>query len=222
MEIVVLHGWNHGSENWHQVRPKLENLAHVHLLDIPSVNPDLTGAEDWDIPRFASWLSEQLADKSDVVLIGHSFGGRVATYYVTHYKHDVKALVLYGTPAIYRPMRFTTVKVRLAKMLRPFVPGFIKRRFGNREYVDAKDSGRADLFKRAVTFDQTESLPKIKTPTLLLWGERDQEVPVEIAVEMNKTIKNSHLVILPGGSHNVHLESPDLFYAKIKYFVENL
>ena len=158
MKLYILHGWGQSSKHWKIVKEKLANFVEIELLDMPSVNPKLSGGEDWGIPDFSNWLDQQLKGQKDVLLLGHSFGGRVSSYYAAKHKHNLKGLVLYGSPSIYRPSPSTQMKTLLANKLGGFIPTFFKSKMMSAEYLEAKKNGRGGLFKRAVKFDQTDLL----------------------------------------------------------------
>jgi pimeloyl-ACP methyl ester carboxylesterase len=73
-----------------------------------------------------------------------------------------------------------------------------------------------------VPFDQTEVLEQIKVPALLIWGEKDEPVPLKIALEMNELIPNSKLEIIEGVGHQTGQEAQYLFYGIVKNFIQNL
>lgn len=52
-------------------------------------------------------------------------------------------------------------------------------------------------------------------PTLILWGEEDQIVPVSVAATFNNAIKGSKLVTFPGCGHRPEIEQKDKFMAEV-------
>ena len=56
--------------------------------------------------------------------------------------------------------------------------------------------------------DITDNVKKITCPTLIIWGENDTTVDKENAYELEKLIKDSGVVILPG-THYAYLERID-------------
>jgi len=47
-------------------------------------------------------------------------------------------------------------------------------------------------------------------PTLLVWGDRDCMVSLDSGVKLNRKLKGSELIVLPGGGHAVFEETPEL------------
>jgi pimeloyl-ACP methyl ester carboxylesterase len=56
-------------------------------------------------------------------------------------------------------------------------------------------------------------------PTLIVWGDRDQIIPVAHARVAHEAIAGSRLEILPGVGHFPHVEAPDRFVAVLAEFL---
>ncbi|NJN47407.1 MAG: alpha/beta hydrolase [Candidatus Competibacteraceae bacterium] len=56
-------------------------------------------------------------------------------------------------------------------------------------------------FVKVVNEDQTANATLIQAPTLVLWGARDQETPVEMAHRFGRLIPRSEVVVLPEQDH---------------------
>ena len=76
-------------------------------------------------------------------------------------------------------------------------------------------------FVKVVNYDQSELLKHIKTPTLLLWGDRDTETPLWMGQKMEQDIADSALIVLEGGSHFAYLEQAPRFQAIARQFLLN-
>jgi pimeloyl-ACP methyl ester carboxylesterase len=72
---------------------------------------------------------------------------------------------------------------------------------------------------RVVNEDLTPILPEITQQTLLIWGERDADVPLSAARIMFAKIKNSSLAVIPGAGHYAFVDRPDEFHSAIKEFL---
>jgi len=220
IKILVLHGWGQNKESWQEIVSKFEDDT-VIAIDLPGFGGEPLSNREWGIPEYAEWVEKYITthELGNVILLGHSFGGRIASYLASKNPSWLRTLVLYGAPSIYRPSINIKVKISIYKLLKSL--GF-RRKNTNQELNDADNKGLGKIFRNVVTFDQTEYLPLIRAKTLLIWGEKDTEVPLRIATEMNALISESKLVLLEGLGHNAHLENPTLFYGKIKQFCETL
>jgi pimeloyl-ACP methyl ester carboxylesterase len=53
------------------------------------------------------------------------------------------------------------------------------------------------------------ALRRVKSPTLLVWGDGDCTVPLSSAVKLHRKLRVSELVVLSGGGHAVFEETPE-------------
>ncbi len=70
-------------------------------------------------------------------------------------------------------------------------------------------------------YDGTDILTEIKVPTLIICGDNDTWAPMDIALEMEKKIKGSRLVVIPGGSHATPAENPQMINFAIEIFLRD-
>ena len=74
-----------------------------------------------------------------------------------------------------------------------------------------------------VDLDAYESkLRTLALPTLIVWGEKDDVVPIAQANELHRWVKDSQLVILSGARHPCYLDRPDEFHAAIIAFLRSV
>jgi pimeloyl-ACP methyl ester carboxylesterase len=218
MKIIILHGWGHNKTLWGNVANMLGK--DVVALDMPGFGDEPLVKDDWGIPEYAKWVESKISKYKHVVLLGHSFGGRVAAEIASGRPSNVKGLILSGAPCIYRPTVYTKVKISLYKAVKIFIPNSIKGKFYS---ADLKEAGKLEkIFRRVVNYDQTEQLKKITIPTLLIWGENDNDAPLRLAHEINSLIKESELKIIENAGHNTFLDKPNLFYAYVTKYISNL
>ena len=199
------------------------------LLDLPGFGAEPLVSDTWGVPEYAIWAKEKIAalrGEDDIILLGHSFGGRVAGLIASERPSWLKALILYAAPCLYRPRASTRAKVVAAKLLKRLglknMVGGAKGKYDNEELQQADAAGLGAIFRKIVVFDETALLPKIAVSTLLLWGGKDNYPPLTVGREMRALISGSTLRIMEHEGHNAHLENPTLFYGIIKQFLKNL
>jgi len=218
MKIVILHGWGHNGELWQNLADKFGKDAMA--IDMPGFGNEPLIKDDWGVPDYAEWVEQKIKRYKDVVLIGHSFGGRVVAEIASKKPKNIKAIILSGAPCLYRPSVSTKNKIIFYKLIKIFLPKDLRKIFYS---GDLKSAGKLEkIFRKVVVYDQTRQLKKINLPTLLIWGEDDTQVPLHIAKEMNKLIKKSELKVIENTGHNSYLENPNLFYGYVKNFISNL
>jgi len=123
--IVILHGWGHNGQLWQNLANKLGSSAKS--LDLPGFGSEPLVEDDWGVPQYAHWVERKIKKYKNVVLIGHSFGGRIAAEIASRKQIYVKGLILSGAPCIYRPSFQTLLRIKIYKMLRVFFT-FLKKR----------------------------------------------------------------------------------------------
>ncbi|MCD4756270.1 alpha/beta fold hydrolase [bacterium] len=221
MKIFLIHGWGQSKEVWNKIKSMLEPEYQVVAIDLPGFGTEPLISEDWKIPDYAEWLYNEI-DTNNSVLLGHSFGGRVAAYLVSTYSTNLKGLILSGTPGLYRSNLIIKLKVLRYKFLRLILPETILQKFRTEEDNHSRANGLRKIRNHAIGFDQTKTLSKIRIPTCIIVGGKDPDVSLSISREMKKLIPNSIIEILPKLGHNTFLENPNIYYGKIKNFIKGI
>ncbi|HET9773102.1 MAG TPA: alpha/beta fold hydrolase, partial [Acidimicrobiia bacterium] len=70
--------------------------------------------------------------------------------------------------------------------------------------------------------DQTDLLPHIAVPALVVVGEHDALVPLEVAEGMAKAIPGARLEVVPDAGHVANLENPEVFNRALADFLAAL
>lgn len=223
--LVFLHGWGHSRAQWERIALLFTPAYKTVIYDLPGFGNEPAPKETWNVPEYAAWVKNRIEKEglTDVILVGHSFGGRISSLIASERPEWLKGLVLYGAPCLYRPslkVRALNVFGRLAGKLP--IPETLRKKYRGDEENDAMQKGMRTIFRTVVTFDQTELVKSIAVPTLLVWGELDQEAPLRIARELKTLIPHATLTVIPQGGHSVHLEQPMLFYGILNRFFESL
>lgn len=207
--IVLLHGWGQNIEMMNPIGKKLENDAVITIIDLP-------GHGGSDEPKVALTIEDycevvrELLEKLKIdnpILVGHSFGGRIAIVYAA--KYDVEKLILLGAPCIRKEQKIS-FKVKVLKGLKKVpglnkLEGFAKKHIGSRDYRNASEVMRKILVN-TVNQDLSEYAKAIPCPTLLIWGDRDTEAPLSEAEELEKIMQDAGLIVYEGGTHYAYLE----------------
>ena len=81
----------------------------------------------------------------------------------------------------------------------------MKKYIGSRDYKAASPIMR-EVLVNVVNEDLTDYSRKIEEPTLLIWGDNDEEAPLEDAKLLEKIMPDAGLVILRG-THYAYLEN---------------
>lgn len=221
MKILILHGWGQSSSLWKQLASKLNSLSPTEAIDLPGFGNEPLVSPDWGIADYAKWTESYIKSHKlkDVVLIGHSFGGKIATHVAIKNPQWLKKIILIGSPVLYRPSTITKVKIATYKLAKNILPKSLRTKFYSYDLKKAVDSRMGKIYGNSVRYDQTENLQKIAKPTLIIWGDRDEEASIDIARQMQKLIPNSKLEVLKNTGHQIHLQNPYILYGFIKKFI---
>lgn len=66
-----------------------------------------------------------------------------------------------------------------------------------------------EVFRKVLGQDLGPLLPDVKTPTLIIWGEKDSSTPVADAYTMKENIPRAQLEIIPNINHDLNFKAPD-------------
>ena len=196
--IVLLHGWGQNIEMMNPIGKKLDRDATITIIDLPGHGLSDEPKQEMTIEDYCEVVKELLDElKIDKpILIGHSFGGRIAIIYAA--KYETEKLVLLGAPCIRKDNK-PSFKVRVLKALKK-VPGlrkfegFAKKHIGSRDYRNASEVMRKILVN-TVNQDLSGYAKEITCPTLLIWGSNDTEAPLNEAQELEKIMKDAGLIV---------------------------
>jgi 2-hydroxy-6-oxonona-2,4-dienedioate hydrolase len=235
--LVFVHGYFGGSLQWAGQVDAFSDQFRVITPDLPGFgkNHDMTTPES--IRGLALYVLDEL-DKLDVDrfhLVGHSMGGMIVQEMVALAPERVDQLVLYGTgPVGLMPGRFETIDESRRDLRDKGVEATGRRIaatwFQNGESADGYEicaelatqaslqAGLAGL-SAMETWSGVSSLPKITSPTLVLWGDGDRAYLWKQPEQLWREITDANLAVIPGCSHAVHLEKPHLFNAMLKEFL---
>ena len=222
-EIVLLHGWGQNIEMMKPLGDLLSDRYHITILDLPGFGNSSEPPSVWKLSDYVSMLEKFISSLSieKPILMGHSFGGRVAIQYSSN--HNIKKLVLFGSPCI-RKNKELPLSVKILKSIKK-LPGmntfgeYMKKYIGSRDYKAASPKMRQILVE-TVNEDLSSYAKQIEEPTLLIWGDHDTEEPVENAKELETIMPDAGLVVLPG-SHFAYLENLQQVVRILKKFMED-
>jgi len=219
--LVILPGWRQTKEDWAVAASRFSGI-NVIVLELPGFGQTPLIGDTWGIPEYSDYVNEKIEKLrlDNIVLLGHSFGGRIASYIASQQPAWLKGLILYGAPCLYRPTLKIKSIILLAKLAK--ILGIRRKFYKNSDLSKADSTGLGKIFRKTVGFDQTELLPKINANTLLLWGRNDTEAPLRLAKEMHKLIPRNTLEIIDNSGHHVHIDNQYIFYGKVKAFLDTL
>lgn len=236
--VLLLHGMMGTKDNWNRVASFLTKDYHVIIPDLPMHGGTQVPA-DYD-PQPA-YIVESLGDFSralklkNIHIAGHSLGGSVAAYFSAKYFFNVQSVFLVNAAGIYDKAntRFLTNPDSINNMMitkkgdfgrvLPYVmhkPPFIPKQILSEQedaMIALKDK-HSRLIKRTIELAKLYKpggyhlvLRAIEAPTLVLWGDKDRIINIEVTEELAENLKNEEpIVVLKNVGHTPILEAEQL------------
>jgi pimeloyl-ACP methyl ester carboxylesterase len=219
--VLLLHGWGAHLE---LLQPFGERLARqgyrTYMPDLPGFGETAPPPVPWSVADYVAWVLAYLESQSleQVYLFGHSFGGRLSLVLGADHAGRLHKIVLSDSAGVKPPsspvgqVRLRTYKaVRdgLSKVglrgLSDSLRSWYNQQYGSSDFQQVSGVMR-ETFVKVVNEDLLPAAARIRVPTLLLWGERDQDTPLWQAELLKKTIPDAGLVVYPGAGHYAYLD----------------
>ena len=242
--VILLHGFGSSLHTWDAWATELQTAQRVIRIDLPGAG--LTGADptgDYSDERGVQIIST-LMDALGLArasLVGHSMGGRLAWRFAAARPERVAQLVLvapdgfasagfeYGkapeVPAVARLMEYVLPKAVLRMSLAPAYadPSKISdatlTRYHDMLLAPQVRSALLARMAQLALQDPVHWLKSVRAPTLLMWGEQDQMIPLANAKDYLGALPNAKLVTYPGAGHLPHEEAPAASLAAVRAFL---
>jgi len=224
--ILFLHGWRSESKVWFSlINALLLKEYSIYVMDIPGFGKSDLSTIPFDVEAYSNIVKDFILklNLKNVILVGHSHGGRIAIKLASQDKLLVKTLVLVDSSGIIIN-KFNLKKV-FAKIVSPiFKPNIMKplrkriyQLMGSEDYVETPRL--KETFLKLINEDLTMVLNNIKIPTLVIWGENDKSTPLEMGQIIHKNISNSSLKIINNAGHYPFIDKPKEFKKILLNFI---
>ncbi|WP_374763089.1 alpha/beta fold hydrolase [Yunchengibacter salinarum] len=242
--FVWLHGWGQDHNSFNRLTRLLADTGHHQIFDQPGFGATPKLADGAGTADYADALARELdrrgaagGPRGPHILVGHSFGGRVALQLAQRHPKKVKAVIIIAGAGLprRRSLRFR-LRAMALKMLGRLAAladslarnaqdtGYRARfqaRFGSADYRNA--GALRATFVAVVNENLTNVARAVRQPALLLYGSEDSETPPELGARLEGLMPLSrfselagfgHLDILDRGAYQVE--------ARIRRFLNDL
>jgi esterase len=244
-EIIILHGLFGMSDNWVSFSRDLSQNYEVFIPDQRnhgrsphSINFDYSVLSN-DIYQFCG--DQKI---KDIILIGHSMGGKVAMLFALEHPELIKKLIVLDispiskTPSVEIMQIIDSISTLNLKELstREEIKIQLSQKIGKRKIVEfllkniKRDENNSFIWKfnsKAIRKNLASIAGGIVTdkvfekPTLFIGGEKSDYINGEEFYEIFKYFPTAEVEVIKGAGHWLHADAPDELLRIVKIFIES-
>ncbi len=241
--LIILHGLFGQSDNWNTLSKQFsENGFEVFIVDLRNhgLSPH---SNDWNYKVMSEDVLELMSENNlqNVVLLGHSMGGKVAMQFAIDNASILDKLIVVDISPKYYPLHhqsvlealqaidFNFIKTRreAEEVLNKYISDFGTKQFLLKNIYWKEDGQLAWRFNLSVIVKNIENVgeatPTEKscdTPTLFIRGEKSNYILDTDINLIQDTFPRSMLETIPNAGHWVHAEKPKEFFDCVINFIK--
>jgi len=220
--IIVLHGLMGGLSNFDAVTDFFSQQGYKIIIPVlPIYTMSLLKT---NVKSFAKYLNDFIIFKGlkEVILLGNSLGGHIGLYHTKLYPETVKALIITGSSGLYESAMgggytkrsdYEVIKKKAQDVF--YDPEVATKEIVDEVYETVNDRNKLiktlAIAKSAIRHNMAKDLPKMTTPTCIIWGKNDGVTPPEVAEEFNELLPDSELFWIDKCGHAAMMEHPEEF-----------
>lgn len=241
--LIILHGLFGSLDNWHTLSKNFSEHYKVFSLDQRNHGRS-PHSDEFNYSVMAQDLAVFLEQRnlSEVYLLGHSMGGKVAMEFAFKSPEKVAKLIVADiAPKDYPPSHQTLLETLLSIDLTQFtsrkdidtslttkIPDFGVRQFILKN-IYLNDAGiftwkmnLSGIYKNYAVLSQNITRDKtFSRPTLFIRGEKSPYIQESDYPLINSLFTQAKIVSMPNVGHWVHAEAPKEFYRIVMEFLQS-
>ncbi|GAB5475847.1 MAG: alpha/beta hydrolase [Maribacter sp.] len=229
--IIILHGLMGGLSNFEGVMNHFPKKGYKVLIpELPIYDMPMLKTT---VKQFAKYLEKFIEFKGlkDVILLGNSLGGHIGLLHTKMYPEMVKALVITGSSGLYEsamgdgyPKRgdYEFIKKKAQDVF--YDPAVATKEIVDEVFATVNDRIKLvktlAIAKSAIRHNMAQDLPKMQTPTCIIWGENDGVTPPDVAELFHELLPDSDLFWIKKCGHAPMMEHPEEFNTVLDAWLE--
>lgn len=234
--IILLHGWGGSMKSLSPLQNELVKSGKFRVFNIewPGFGDSPVTNSIAVLDDYVKYLKEFIINQNIIkpILVGHSFGGKVAMSLLISNPRIAEKLILINSSGIKpknsvkKAMLFLPTKLFGSVFSLPGLKSVkpITRKIYYKTIVRESDYLKSDelrdTLKNVLDENLDEKVKDIEVETLLLWGEKDTRTPLWMAEYLKDEIPNSKLEVIKDARHNLPLVQPELVSTMISLFIK--
>jgi len=228
--VLLLHGWGDNLKGLAGLQKSLANNFKVVSLDLPGFGATQIPAGVWGLDNYAEFVRDFLSKIAvePYAIVGHSNGGAMAIRGIATAQLKPERLVLLAASGIRSNQSgkrlLLKAVAKAGKVASAWLPKSSQTKLRKKLYGAAGSDllvveHLQETFKKIVRQDVQADASKITIPSLLIYADKDRDVPLADGQTYHRLIKNSQLQAVAGAGHFVHLDEPDRVSSLIEDFL---
>jgi len=233
--ICILHGWSLEPDlkkRWQSLINLLQKEGfQVKYLSLPGFDQPIS--KPLTLDQYQEHVLHQIKNETSIILLGHSFGGQLATRVASSRPKNLSALILVAPSGIIDRSLTKSIKrtifillAKVGKIVVNNLPSFIQQKSKKLLYLLAREKdylNAPNYLKKTMSNiladEITDDLPKINVPTLIIWGEKDRFTPIKNATIFATGIHKAQLKTISNEKHRPYFTQPKLVASHIIHFL---
>lgn len=222
--VLMLHGFMGDSTCWQPLMEKLQSHCHCISLDLMGFGQSTKPMIRYNIAKEVAFVRQvvEALHLEPCYILGHSFGGWVATAYALQYPNAVRGLILaaaagirddsfcgrydhlrpllWPTPVVDWVLKFASPLARLTQQ-----QATLEKISWFRQELMAQPAARSFLLDRMRPEDAIDTVEKqihrLRLPTLVVTGDRDETIPLWHSQTYGSEIPTAEFALIPEADH---------------------
>lgn len=216
--VILVHGLSGSGRWWAKNITPLAQQFRTYAVDLIRFGGS-RGLQEFVLDEAARsitrWMDQLGIARASI--IGHSMGGFIAADLAADFPDRVERLVLVDAAVLPFNRVLWQHALGLVQALWRLPLSFLSVLV-----TDAYRSGPVTIWNAArqlLTADIRPKLAQIQVPTLLVWGEHDALVPLELAEQIRGYVPHAELTVVRSAGHNPMWDRPDEFNRLVADFL---